>query len=117
MSDRASLLRLLREFRAEQREDKAADLESAIVGLFDDVREELYNECDRLEETLAFHPRAAKLMRKRKNFLVVAEDETYFADVYLNIRIHERQKGTWTDEDEERFMAAWIAYTDAKGDA
>lgn len=63
-----------------------------------------------LEETLAFHPRAAKLMRKRKNFVVVAEDEIYYADVYLNIRIHERQNGTWTDEDEEKFLAAWNAY-------
>lgn len=55
MGDRASLLRLLRDLRAEQQPGKAADLERAIVGLFDEVREELYNECDRLEAELEKH--------------------------------------------------------------
>lgn len=53
-----------------------------------------------------FHPRAMKLMRKKKNFVVVAEDEPYFIDVYKMIRSHEKEKGTWTKIDEERFLAA-----------
>jgi hypothetical protein len=76
----------------------------------------LNNELKRLQEkveyldaALAFHPRAAKLMGKRKNFLVVAEDEHYYADVYLQIKIAEEQAGRWTDEDERLFQLAWEA--------
>lgn len=54
----------------------------------------------------AFHPRAVKLMRKRKNFLVVAEDEPYFMQVYRLIRKHERANGTWSDEDERIYQSA-----------
>ena len=54
----------------------------------------------------AFHPRAVKLMRKRKNFLVVAEDESYFTQVYRLIRKNEMAKGTWSEEDERIFQSA-----------
>lgn len=54
----------------------------------------------------AFHPRAAKLMQKHKNFLVVAEDENYFEQVYNLIRDGEMNKGTWTIEDENLFKDA-----------
>lgn len=57
------------------------------------------------EEALKFHPRAAKLMRKRKNFVVVAVDEPYFIDVYRTIRAHEQQAGRWTDDDERQYLA------------
>ena len=57
-------------------------------------------------EALNFHPRAAELMKKKKNFLVVAEDESYFPEVYEVIRAHEKIKGTWTDEDERSFHIA-----------
>ena len=53
-----------------------------------------------LEEAEQFHPRAMKLLRKKKNFIVVAEDEPYFIQAYNMIRDHEIQKGTWSDEDE-----------------
>lgn len=54
-----------------------------------------------LEAEQAFSPRAAKLMRKRKNFIVVAEDEPYFDVVYTAIRAHEKEEGRWTEEDEQ----------------
>ena len=58
------------------------------------------------ERLLAFHPRAAKLMRKKKNFLVVACDETYFPVVYEMIRYSELHKGRWTKEDQELYDQA-----------
>ena len=58
-------------------------------------------EIDELEE---FHPRAIKLMRKRKNFVVVACDEPYFLAVYDMIRTHEITKGTWTKADESCYI-------------
>lgn len=57
-------------------------------------------------EDAAFHPRAAKLMRKRKNFVVVAEDELYYMSAYENIRFHELQRGRWNDEDERHYQDA-----------
>lgn len=54
----------------------------------------------------AFHPRAVKLMRKRKNFVVVAEDEPYFMQVYRLIRKNERAKGAWSDEDERIYQSS-----------
>lgn len=53
-----------------------------------------------------FHPRAVKLLRKRKNFLVIADDEPYFTLVYSLIRSSERLAGRWTDEDEKRYEIA-----------
>lgn len=52
----------------------------------------------------AFHPRAAKLMRKRKPFVVVAIDEPYFRDVYDLIRDHEMLKGTWEIQDQNEYL-------------
>ena len=53
-----------------------------------------------------FHPRAMKLLHKKKNFLVTAEDEPYFMEVYSIIRYHELQKKTWSDDDERRYLEA-----------
>jgi len=53
-----------------------------------------------------FHPRAMKLLRKRKNFLVIAEDEPYFLDVYREIRKHEKESGRWTEDDEKYYLNA-----------
>ena len=50
--------------------------------------------------------RAGKLLVKRKPFIVVANDEPYFEMVYETIRENERIKGTWTPEDNDRFLAA-----------
>jgi hypothetical protein len=59
-----------------------------------------------IDETVAFHPRAWKLMQEKRNFLVVAADEPYFDKVYGLIRTNERIKGTWTDEDERKYRDA-----------
>ena len=65
MGDRAGLLRLLRDLRAEQQPGKAADLEAAIVGLFDEIREELNNDVDQANtlalETVRSTKEAAEL--------------------------------------------------------
>ena len=52
-----------------------------------------------LDHAKQFHPRAMKLIAKKKNFIVVADDEPYFMVVYHLIRTHERSKGTWTEQD------------------
>lgn len=61
-----------------------------------------------IEEWQESHPRAIKLLRKNKNFLVVSEDEPYFIAVYELIRSNELHNGTWTNEDEERYRAAQL---------
>jgi hypothetical protein len=53
-----------------------------------------------------FHPRACKLLRKRKNFIVIAEDEDYFMAAYSMIRTSEMEKGHWTRDDEFAFDEA-----------
>jgi hypothetical protein len=53
-----------------------------------------------------FHPRAMKLMTKQKSFLVVANDEPYYWEVYNMIRDHEMEKGTWVGEDERAYRNA-----------
>lgn len=62
---------------------------------------------NRLEGAIRFHPRAAKLMAKRKGFLVVACDEPYYCGVYSVIREHEIKNGRWTLEDEKIFSEVW----------
>lgn len=54
-----------------------------------------------------FHPRAMKLIRKKKDFLVVAWDESYFKQVYDLIRNSEMEKGRWTLEDESKYSNAF----------
>jgi hypothetical protein len=61
---------------------------------------------DELDAAKAFHPRAMKLIGKRKNFVVVAEDEPYFPTVYALIRAYEFSNGRWTDEDERIYREA-----------
>ena len=53
-----------------------------------------------------FHPRAVKLLRKRKPFIVVACDEPYFMETYRLIRSHEMHKGSWSEMDERVFRDA-----------
>jgi hypothetical protein len=72
-------------------------------------------EVERLREANDFHPRAAKLMAKRKNFVVVAVDESYFYSVYFMIRDNEVKKGTWTEDDERRYLAAIEEYSALRG--
>lgn len=88
------------------------DLIDQFIDTIDDLvnHERLLQEAEaeqeRLKRTLEFHPRAAKLMGKKKNFLVVADDEPYFMEVYNKIREEEQRKGRWTDEDEYNYDVA-----------
>ena len=59
-----------------------------------------------LTEFEKFHPRAMKLLRKQKPFLVVAQDEPYYVQVYSLIRAHEMKSGRWSEEDEQLYRAA-----------
>lgn len=56
-----------------------------------------------------FHPRAMKLISKRKSFLVVANDEPYYRQVYDLIRDHEMLAGTWTTSDQWHYEDALAA--------
>ena len=49
--------------------------------------------------------RAGKLLVKGTPFLCVKFSEPYARMVYETIRIHELDKGTWTDIDEEEYQA------------
>lgn len=60
-------------------------------------------------DIIARFPRAWKLMKKRKNFLVVACDEPYFRQVYDLIRDEEMLQGRWTLEDENHYTDAMNA--------
>jgi hypothetical protein len=62
-----------------------------------------------IEAAADFHPRAMKLMLKKKNFIVIAEDELYFSKAYAMIRVYEIAKGTWTEEDERLYLDALAA--------
>lgn len=53
------------------------------------------------ESLESFHPRAMKLIRKKKPFIVIAIDEPYFVKAYNLIRDYEKQKCTWSEEDEK----------------
>ena len=59
-----------------------------------------------IEEFVKFHPRAVKLLRKKKPFLVIAEDEPYYLQVYALVRSEEQRIGRWTSEDERAYQAA-----------
>ncbi len=61
---------------------------------------------EELAPVVAFHPRALKLMQKRKNFIVIACDEPYYLRGYRMIRRHEKAAGRWSPEDEEIYQAA-----------
>lgn len=68
--------------------------------------ENLTRERDEARAILDFHHRAAKLMAKRKAFIVIAHDESYFIAVYSIIRTSEIAKGRWTQEDEAAYQLA-----------
>ena len=78
--------------------------QQAEISLLEFQRNDLLDEIKRLkkeiEQLRATHPRAFKLMSKKKYFIVIANDEPYFLDAYSMIRKEERSKDTWTEEDE-----------------
>ncbi|MFA6852167.1 MAG: hypothetical protein WCR34_03315 [Bacilli bacterium] len=55
---------------------------------------------------MAMTPRLQKVLASGKEFLVVTETDQYYMDVYMLIRAGERKKGTWSAEDEERYVSA-----------
>lgn len=91
-------------FTAQKRLSQA--FEKRVVWSLDD-RAAVSSLCIALIEMSKFHPRAFKLLRKKKNFIVIADDEPYFIKAYDMIRKHEQEKGTWTAEDERLFKAAF----------
>lgn len=70
-----------------------------------------------LNAAKAFHPRAMKLIGKKKPFIVIANDEPYFIRAYMMIRDHETNKGTWTIGDEALFQEQYGAFVEAHGRA
>jgi hypothetical protein len=67
-----------------------------------------------VRKMVEFHPRATKLIRKGKPFLVIAIDEPYFKTAYDLIREHEKIKGTWTNEDEMGYLELLSEHIDEK---
>jgi hypothetical protein len=61
---------------------------------------------EKMKEMEEFHPRAMKLIKKKKNFIVIAKDEPYYFRVYSMIRNAENSKGTWSQEDEIHYILA-----------
>lgn len=47
--------------------------------------------------------RAQRVEKTGRHFIVIAEDEPYFAEAYGLVRLEETRRGTWTDEDEAAF--------------
>lgn len=74
------------------------------------VIDKLTIKAEELQDATNFHPRAMKLISKRKNFVVVAEDEPYFWEVYAKIRAYETRKETWSADDERNFQDAWSSH-------
>jgi hypothetical protein len=65
-------------------------------------------ELEEIRANVLFHPRAWKLMSKKKNFIVIADDEPYFMKAYAWIRVNELSRGTWTTIDEDHYQEAKI---------
>lgn len=66
---------------------------------------------DKVTETpmfmeMALHPRLNKVLDSGKEFLIVTETEPYYLDVYRMIRKQEKKQGSWTQQDEERYVEA-----------
>ena len=53
---------------------------------------------------LALNPRLNKVLASGKEFLIVTETEPYYTEVFRMIRSQERKQGTWTAEDETRYV-------------
>jgi len=79
----------------------------------------LVNRLPELIEFEKFNPRAVKLLRKQKPFVVVAEDEVYFPDVYAMIRADEISKARWTMDDQWEYeqMLAKIEARSKRGES
>ena len=93
-------------------------LKGEIERLEDDRQKYLENwnrsliEIESADAIFDFHPRATKLMGKRKPFIVVACDEPYFCAVYCTIKEHEQRLGRWFEEDDKHYIASCSGYAD-----
>jgi len=85
--------------------DALDSIGDTLIELQDQAYTEGWNDCD--GELEKVHPRAIKLLRKQKPFIVIAEDEPYYLKAYGMIRENEQAKGTWTPEDEACFGEAF----------
>lgn len=72
-----------------------------LLGLINHILESTEADAQKLQKALDFHPRASKLMRMRKPFIVISVTEPYFEEAFDLIRHQERWQGTWTEKDEE----------------
>ena len=55
---------------------------------------------------MALNPRLNKVLASGKDFLIVTQSEPYYISVFTMIRSQERKQGTWTPEDEDRYIDA-----------
>ena len=55
--------------------------------------------------------RAGRLLRKGASFIVIRDDEPYYARAYGMIRSHECFIGRWNDEDETAYRVAMLGVT------
>ena len=53
---------------------------------------------------MALNPRLNKVLASGKEFLIVAETEPYYTEVFRMIRSQESKQGTWTMFDEARYV-------------
>lgn len=56
--------------------------------------------------------RLDKVLRSGKGYLIVTDTEPYYLDVYRLIRNQERDQGSWSVEDEERYVRALEGWYD-----
>lgn len=73
-----------------------------------EIPPELIDRIEQLEQDVGFHPRAAKLMSKRKTFVVIAVDEPYFKQAFDLIRAREIEVGRWSASDEQAYQEAVV---------
>jgi len=69
------------------------------------AEQELIEENQLLSRLLHFNKRVFDLASTKTPFVVVAQDEPYFREVYNLIRSHEQSLGRWDAKDEELFCA------------
>lgn len=74
-------------------------LSAVVIAAFFTVMDWSDGEEENIGEAIKTNPRAWKLMKKKKDFVVVASDELYYMEVYGLIRFWEIDKGRWSSED------------------
>lgn len=98
-AERDLLLAKLAEYEGENKRWHSFETVQAIVKERDLLRQ-------KLEVAKEFHPRAMSLIEKQQNFVVVANDEPYFEQVYSLIREDRLKTSRWSIEDENNYKRA-----------